>query len=147
MKNTKKGFTLVELLVVIAILAILASVAVVGYTSFIEKAERSNAQTELHQLETSVEANLMVGDDTVLGTGAGNVTVYVGILNDAVTVLYDAPGATADAPAVPTPYTGTVTLAGDFAGLLVGGTLTATSNTLSYKETGWTTPETVEFNK
>ena len=147
MRNNKKGFTLVELLVVIAILAILASVAVVGYTAFIEKAERSNAQTELHQLETSVEANLMVGEDTVLGTGTDNVTVYVGILNDVVTVLYDVPGATANDPAVPTAYTGTVTLEGDFAGLLAGGTLTATSNGLSYTETGWTTPETVEFNK
>lgn len=39
MKNNKKrGFTLVELLVVIAILAILATVSVVGYTSFIESA-------------------------------------------------------------------------------------------------------------
>lgn len=36
--NKKKGFTLVELLVVIAILAILATVSVVGYTSFIERA-------------------------------------------------------------------------------------------------------------
>ena len=34
--NKKKGFTLVELLVVIAILAILATVSVVGYTSYIE---------------------------------------------------------------------------------------------------------------
>ena len=34
--NTKKGFTLVELLVVIAILAILATVSVVGYTAYIE---------------------------------------------------------------------------------------------------------------
>lgn len=36
--NTKKGFTLVELLVVIAILAILATVSVVGYTSYIQGA-------------------------------------------------------------------------------------------------------------
>ena len=37
MRNNKmKGFTLVELLVVIAILAILATVSVVGYTSYIE---------------------------------------------------------------------------------------------------------------
>ena len=48
MKNAKKkGFTLVELLVVIAILAILASVSVVGYTAFIDKANESNARTEL----------------------------------------------------------------------------------------------------
>ena len=44
-----KGFTLVELLVVIAILAILATVSVVGYTSFIDSAKDSNAETELHQ--------------------------------------------------------------------------------------------------
>ena len=62
MKNTKKGFTLVELLVVIAILAILASVAVVGYTAFIEKAEKSKIDSELHQIETNINAELMVSD-------------------------------------------------------------------------------------
>ena len=58
-KNTQKGFTLVELLVVIAILAILASVAVVGYTSFIQKADDSAAESELNQVKTYVEAELM----------------------------------------------------------------------------------------
>lgn len=48
--NTKKGFTLVELLVVIAILAILATVSVVGYTSFIERADVSADQNEVAQL-------------------------------------------------------------------------------------------------
>lgn len=48
--NTKKGFTLVELLVVIAILAILATVSVVGYTSFINRANNSAAQQELTQV-------------------------------------------------------------------------------------------------
>ena len=66
MKNTKKGFTLVELLVVIAILAILASVAVVGYTAFINDAKESNAKTEAHQIETAIEASLMVKDYVVV---------------------------------------------------------------------------------
>lgn len=48
--NTKKGFTLVELLVVIAILAILATVSVVGYTSFIERANVSNDENIATQL-------------------------------------------------------------------------------------------------
>ena len=56
MKNTKKGFTLVELLVVIAILAILATVAVVGYTSFIEKANLSNDQAFVAQANTTLQA-------------------------------------------------------------------------------------------
>ena len=55
-----KGFTLVELLVVIAILAILATVSVVGYTSFMTNARNSNAQTELHQVETYIEADMLV---------------------------------------------------------------------------------------
>ena len=55
MKNTnKKGFTLVELLVVIAIVAILATVAIVGYTSFTNKAHESNDRTLVAQLNTAV---------------------------------------------------------------------------------------------
>ena len=51
MRNNKnRGFTLVELLVVIAILAILATVSVVGYTSFIERAAISNDENVATQL-------------------------------------------------------------------------------------------------
>ena len=58
MKNSKKGFTLVELLVVIAILAILATVAVVGYTSFIDKANLSNDQVAVGQMNTILSTYL-----------------------------------------------------------------------------------------
>lgn len=77
MKNTKKGFTLVELLVVIAILAILATVSVVGYTSFIQKANDSNAATELHQVVTYLESELLVDKsfDVVTTTKSGESTV------------------------------------------------------------------------
>lgn len=56
MKHTQKGFTLVELLVVIAILAILATVSVVGYTSYITKANESVVKQELAQIKTAVIA-------------------------------------------------------------------------------------------
>lgn len=53
-RTNKKGFTLVELLVVIAILAILATVSVVGYTAFIERAnlavDRDTADQVTHFL-------------------------------------------------------------------------------------------------
>ncbi len=55
MKNMKKkGFTLVELLVVIAIVAILAVVSVVGYTAFINKAHESNDRSLVAQLNKTL---------------------------------------------------------------------------------------------
>ena len=56
-----KGFTLVELLVVIAILAILATVSVVGYTSFINNAHTSAAESELAQIKTQIIAQDISG--------------------------------------------------------------------------------------
>ena len=65
MKQTKKGFTLVELLVVIAILAILATVSVVGYTTFIEKANRSVDEQAVAQINTALmAANIPEGSIT-----------------------------------------------------------------------------------
>lgn len=59
MKRNKKGFTLVELLVVIAILAILATVSIVGYLSFTQKAKESKAQTELVQMRDVLVGTLL----------------------------------------------------------------------------------------
>ncbi len=55
MKHTQKGFTLVELLVVIAILAILATVSVVGYTAYIDKANNSVAMQEAQPYESMIK--------------------------------------------------------------------------------------------
>ena len=41
-KTLKKGFTLVELIVVIAIIAILSTVAIIGFTRTVDKAKVSN---------------------------------------------------------------------------------------------------------
>ena len=76
MKNMKKkGFTLVELLVVIAIIAILAAVSVVGYTAFISKANQSNAMTELSQIKDAVYAAVLDGEESVKLDNATTVTL------------------------------------------------------------------------
>ncbi|MBR3845845.1 MAG: type II secretion system protein [Clostridia bacterium] len=89
-----KGFTLVELLVVIAILAILATVSVVGYTSFIERAEESNAATEAHQVESAIESFLMIDGEYVFTENtvvSGNTTTTTKIVaakqNDGTVVI------------------------------------------------------------
>lgn len=68
MRNTKKGFTLVELLVVIAILAILATVSVVGYTNYIKNANESLALQELSQVKSSILAEDIVNNDFAIGS-------------------------------------------------------------------------------
>ena len=124
-----KGFTLVELLVVIAILAILATVSVVGYTSFIDNANKSAAETEIHQVETSVNAFLMAGDSVELGKKADNTVVYVGFINNAVTA-YTVSGTTK----TPIDADTEITLTGDFAGVLnaEGTTLKINGAVLTY---------------
>lgn len=52
----RRGFTLVELLVVIAILAILATVSILGYTSFTKKAKLSNDKAYVAQVNLTLKA-------------------------------------------------------------------------------------------
>lgn len=76
-RKEEKGFTLVELLVVIAILAILASVSVVGYMGFTQKAKESNAQTELVQAKTVITTSLLDGkDEKAVYTIGDNNSLY-----------------------------------------------------------------------
>ncbi len=79
MRNNKmKGFTLVELLVVIAILAILATVATVGYTAFIESATVSNDNSlaaQLNQFMVALKADSDGDFYDELQASGGKVTV------------------------------------------------------------------------
>lgn len=54
MKKVKKGFTLIELIVVIAILGILAAVLIPKFSSFTDKARVNSAQTEAKSCYTAV---------------------------------------------------------------------------------------------
>lgn len=55
-KKFKKGFTLVELIVVMAIIAILSTVAVVSYSAIVKKAEQSKVDSELAQIVNVLRA-------------------------------------------------------------------------------------------
>ncbi|MDR3481186.1 MAG: type IV pilin protein [Burkholderiaceae bacterium] len=50
-----RGFTLIELMVVVAIIAILAAIAIPSYTSSVQKSRRSAAKTALLDLATREE--------------------------------------------------------------------------------------------
>lgn len=80
-ENKKKGFTLVELIVVLVILAILAALLIPALTGYIDKAKEKDIIAETRQTvmaaQTLVDeayAKANVGADTVKvegGTGAG----------------------------------------------------------------------------
>ncbi|MBR2966444.1 MAG: prepilin-type N-terminal cleavage/methylation domain-containing protein [Clostridia bacterium] len=94
MKNAKKkGFTLVELLVVIAILAILASVSVVGYTAFIDKANESNARTELTQIRDFINAKFLPSNAFEVEVGTDTYTFSK---QDGKLIISDSNGQTPD---------------------------------------------------
>ena len=49
-RNNKKGFTIVELLIVIAVIAILSAVLIPTFSGIVEKANKSAAQQEANAL-------------------------------------------------------------------------------------------------
>lgn len=66
----KRGFTLVELMIVIAIVGVIASIAYPSYQGMINTTARSTAQGDLMSLATALERH-SVSNFTYLGAAAG----------------------------------------------------------------------------
>ena len=64
-RTCEKGFTLVEVLVVIAILAVLSAVAIPNLSKFISKGQTETKATELAIVRTSVVAYLNDNGGTI----------------------------------------------------------------------------------
>ena len=56
LKNKSKGFTIVELLIVIVIIGILATLVIVTFTGIQKKARDSQRQTDINAVDSHVEA-------------------------------------------------------------------------------------------
>ena len=63
LKKKSKGFTLVELIVVIMIIAIITAVAVPALTSFQDNARKSRIQSEHRELATAIQSYIGSQDD------------------------------------------------------------------------------------
>ena len=74
-KNTQKGFTLIELMIVVAILGILSAIALPSYNRYVEKSRRTDAKVELlriAQLQESYFAQNLSYANSLIQLGLGN---------------------------------------------------------------------------
>ena len=70
-KKTKKGFTLVELVVVIAVIAILAGVSVGAYFGITDSANASKLEQEAKQVHTAIQTVALAPNEHSSLTSSG----------------------------------------------------------------------------
>lgn len=88
LKSNSKGFTLIELMIVIAIIGILAAIAIPQFTAYRTRAYNSSATSDIRNAATAQEAYYVVNRcyssvlDRLIGTNYGLYNISRGVSVD-----------------------------------------------------------------
>ena len=128
MKTLQKGFTLIELMIVVAIIGILAAIAIPQYNDYTAKAQASEGPSLVDGLKTPIVEAIANEGDAGCATAKMVGAVLVGKYVSGITVT-----GTANACDVTVTYAGTANTA------IAGKTLVVqyNSSTGSWTCTGW----------
>ncbi|UZA16093.1 pilin [Moraxella bovis] len=77
--NAQKGFTLIELMIVIAIIGILAAIALPAYQDYISKSQTTRVVGELAAGKTAIDAALFDGKTPVLNKASDTENENIGL--------------------------------------------------------------------
>ena len=100
MKNAQKGFTLIELMIVIAIIGILAAVALPAYQSYTAKAKFSEVVIAVGPVKSAIELCVQEGTAVASCTVPAAVTTQAQNPDNVASIIWDGTGPDITATAV-----------------------------------------------
>jgi len=127
--NAQKGFTLIELMIVVAIIGILAAIAIPAYQNYITKSQVTRAVSELGAIKTAYEDCLNNGQ-----TAAGKCTIGWTGSNIQELTAPSAVGVSAPSATNSAVLSSTGTIAGKFGGA-ASAALKDTATTVTWART------------